>query len=303
MHLTEEQRCLLWLSAAKITPAHATMLAEAYGGVQGVWDAYGSHGGPEFPSQARKALSPLHSRAAMDSLIDRLEQKNVRLLFQGDERYPSQLAKLDGAPYLLYYAGSLDCLKCPCRAVGTRQPSAYGREMARMLTRGLCEAGVCVVSGLARGIDLAVHESALEAGGYTVGVLGSGINVPYPPEHRPLLRRIAGGIGLILSEYPLDAQPLPYHFPHRNRIISGLSLGVVFVEGRIKSGGIITVDAALSQGREVFAVPGCVGTTGAEGRIIFSGRVGASLPAPTTFWRIWALAPGPPHPNRMKWNA
>ena len=101
MHLTEEQRCLLWLSAAKITPAHATMLAEAYGGVQGVWDAYGNHGGPEFPSQARKALSPLHSRAAMDSLIDRLEQKNVRLLFQGDERYPSQLAKLDGAPYLL----------------------------------------------------------------------------------------------------------------------------------------------------------------------------------------------------------
>ena len=266
MHLTEDQRCLLWLSAAKITPAHATMLAEAYGGVQGVWDAYGSHGGPEFPSQARKALSPLHSRAAMDSLIDRLEQKNVRLLFQGDERYPSRLAKLDGAPYLLYYAGSLDCLERPMVAlVGTRQPSAYGREMAHMLTRGLCEAGVCVVSGLARGIDLAVHESALEAGGYTVGVLGSGINVPYPPEHRPLLRKIAGGIGLILSEYPLDAQPLPYHFPHRNRIISGLSLGVVFVEGRIKSGGIITVDAALSQGREVFAVPGCVGTTGAEG--------------------------------------
>ena len=170
MHLTEEQRCLLWLSAAKITPAHATMLAEAYGGVQGVWDAYGSPGGPEFPSQARKALSPLHSRAAMDSLIDRLEQKNVRLLFQGDEHYPSRLAKLDGAPYLLYYAGSLDCLERPMVAlVGTRQPSAYGREMAHMLTRGLCEAGVCVVSGLARGIDLAVHESALEAGGYTVG--------------------------------------------------------------------------------------------------------------------------------------
>jgi len=237
MHLTEEQRCLLWLSAAKITPAHATMLAEAYGGVQGVWDAYGCHGGPEFPSQARKALSPLHSRAAMDSLIDRLEQKNVRLLFQGDERYPSRLAKLDGAPYLLYYAGSLDCLERPMVAlVGTRQPSAYGREMARMLTRGLCEAGVCVVSGLARGIDLAVHESALEAGGYTVGVLGSGINVPYPPEHRPLLRKIAGGIGLILSEYPLDAQPLPYHFPHRNRIISGLSLGVVFGRTHQKRG-------------------------------------------------------------------
>ena len=266
MHLNEEQRCLLWLSAAKITPAHVTMLAEAYGGVQGVWDAYGSPGGPEFPSQARKALSPLHSRAAMDSLIDRLEQKNVRLLFQGDEHYPSRLAKLDGAPYLLYYAGSLDCLERPMVAlVGTRQPSAYGREMARMLTRGLCEAGVCVVSGLARGIDLAVHESALEAGGYTVGVLGSGINVPYPSEHAPLLRKIAGGKGLILSEYPLDAEPVPFHFPYRNRIISGLSLGVVFVEGEVKSGGMLTVHEALTQGREVFAVPGLVGTKGAEG--------------------------------------
>ena len=148
-----------------------------------------------------------------------------------------------------------------------------------------------------------MHESALEAGGYTVGVLGSGINVPYPPEHRPLLRKIAGGIGLILSEYPLDAQPLPYHFPHRNRIISGLSLGVVFVEGRIKSGGIITVDAALSQGREVFAVPAAWVQQARKARIIFSGRVGASLPAPTTFWRIWGLGPRPAAPERIKWNA
>ena len=266
MHLSEEQRSLLWLSAAKITPSHVTALAQAYGGPEGVWDAFGSRGGPEFPEQVRSTLSTLHSCHAMDGLIARLEQKNVRLLFRDDERYPGQLAKLDDAPYLLYYAGSLDCLKRPMVAlVGTRRCSAYGREMASMLARCLCDAGVCVVSGLARGIDLAVHESALEAGGYTVGVLGSGINVPYPPEHRPLLRKIAGGIGLVLSEYPLDARPLPYHFPHRNRIISGLSLGVVFVEGRIRSGGIITVDTALSQGREVFAVPGCVGTAGAEG--------------------------------------
>lgn len=266
MHLTEEQKCLLWLSAAKVTPMHVSSLAGAYGGVQGVWDAFGRHGGPEFPAQVLKVLASLHSRAAMDELIARLEERNVCLLFKDDVHYPCRLAKLDDAPYLLYYAGSLACLERPMVAlVGTRQPSAYGRDMARVLARGLCEAGVCVVSGLARGIDRAVHESALEAGGYTLGVLGSGINVPYPPEHRPLLRKIAGGIGLVLSEYPLDAQPLPYHFPHRNRIIAGLSLGVVFVEGRIKSGGIITVDAALAQGREVFAVPGCVGTVGAEG--------------------------------------
>ena len=231
MYLTEEQRCLLWLSAAKITPMHVTALAGTYGGAQGIWDAYGSPGGPAFPPQAEKALSALHVRGAMDDLIARLERKNVHLLYRQDERYPRQLGELDGAPYLLYYAGSLECLNRPMVAlVGTRQPSAYGREMARTLARGLCEAGVCVVSGLARGIDLAVHESALEAGGYTVGVLGSGINVPYPAEHRSLLRKIAGGIGLVLSEYPLDAQtaalsfsaPQPHHFgPEPGRGVCG----------------------------------------------------------------------------------
>lgn len=297
MYLTEEQRCLLWLSAAKITPDHVTALAGTYGGAQGIWDAYGSPGGPAFPPQAEKALSALHVRGAMDDLIARLERKNVHLLFRQDERYPRQLGELDGAPYLLYYAGSLECLNRPMVAlVGTRQPSAYGREMARTLARGLCEAGVCVVSGLARGIDLAVHESALEAGGYTVGVLGSGINVPYPAEHRSLLRKIAGGIGLVLSEYPLDAQPLPYHFPHRNRIISGLSLGVVFVEGRIRSGGIITVDAALSQGREVFAVPGCVGMAGAEGPNHILREGGRIVTCADDILEDLGLGPRPPVP-------
>ena len=149
MHLTEEQRCLLWLSSGKVTPPHAAMLAEAYGGPQGVWDAFGSQGGPDFPEQARRTLTQLHSRAAMDGLVARLEQKNVRLLFRDDERYPGGLAKLDDAPYLLYYAGSLDCLERPMVAlVGTRRSSAYGREMARILTRGLCDAGVCVVKAL-----------------------------------------------------------------------------------------------------------------------------------------------------------
>ena len=153
----------------------------------------------------------------------------------------------------------------PVGIVGTRKASAYGKGMAHSIARGLAEAGVTVVSGLARGIDGAAHQGALDADGITIGILGSGINVPYPSEHAPLLRKIAGGKGLILSEYPLDADPIPFHFPFRNRIISGLSLGIVFVEGEVKSGGMLTVHAALAQGREVFAVPGLVGTKGAEG--------------------------------------
>ena len=266
MILTAKEKCLLWLSSAEVTPARVTELSEYYHGAEGIWEAFGRHGGPSFQPGAEKALRRLHTPAALDDLLEALEKKNVRLLFADDARYPEQLRAIQDPPYLLYYAGRLGCLEHPMVGlVGARRASAYGCEMARMLAHGLAQAGVCVVSGLARGIDAAAHQGALDAGGRTVGVLGSGINVPYPPEHTPMLRKIAGGIGLVLSEYPLDAGPLPFHFPHRNRIISGLSRGVVFVEGRIKSGGMHTVSAALAQGREVFAVPGRVGFAGTEG--------------------------------------
>lgn len=266
MLLTAEQKCLLWLSAAEITPDRVSALIAQYGSAEGIWHAFGTAGGPAFQGVAQEVLESLHSRDAIDELHGTMERKNVKLLFQTDAAYPELLHSIQDPPYLLYYAGRLECLKYPMVAlVGTRRASSYGVEMTQMLARGLSEAGVCVVSGLARGIDGAAHEAVVNAGGRTVGILGSGINVPYPPEHTELLRKMAGGIGLVLSEYPLDAPPRTYHFPHRNRIISGLSQGVVFVEGRIKSGGMHTVHAALMQGREVFAVPGKVGAYGSEG--------------------------------------
>ena len=266
MLLTAEQKCLLWLSAAEITPDRLTALIQQYGSAEEIWNAFGKTSGPKFQDSAFQILESLHSRDAIDELHGRLERKNVKLLFQTDPAYPQQLMAIQDPPYLLYYAGRVECLSQPMVAlVGTRRPSTYGLEMAELLARGLSEAGICVVSGLARGIDGAAHEAVVKAGGRTVGILGSGINVPYPPEHTALLRKMAGGIGLVLSEYPLDAQPRAYHFPHRNRIISGLCMGVVFVEGRIKSGGMHTVHAALMQGREVFAVPGMVGSYGSEG--------------------------------------
>lgn len=266
MLLSAEQKCLLWLSNAEITAGHVQKLMEEYQSAEGIWQAFGKEHGPEFPVWADTILRKYHSRDALDDLQGQLDRKNVHLLFRGDENYPVLLDSIQDPPYLLYYAGRLGCLQNPMVAlVGTRRASRYGIDMASTLSTGLCNAGVTVVSGLARGIDAAAHEAALQAGGHTIGVLGSGINVPYPPEHTQLLRRIAGGIGLIISEYPLDAGPKAFHFPHRNRIISGLSQGVVFVEGKIKSGGMHTVHAALMQGREVFAVPGYVGTAGSEG--------------------------------------
>lgn len=264
--LTAEQKCMLWLSAAEVTPGKVQELLNRFGSLQEVWERFDKDEELRFHPAAKGVLSSMHSRDAVDELHGTLERKNVKLLFREDKAYPPLLGEIQDPPYLLYYAGKLDCLKRPMIAVvGTRRASAYGQEMASMISRGLCDAGMCVVSGLARGIDAAAHKAAVESGGHTIGVLGSGINVPYPPEHTELLRKIAGGIGLVLSEYPLNAEPRPYHFPHRNRIISGLSMGTVFVEGRIQSGGMHTVHAALIQGREVFAVPGKVGSYGSEG--------------------------------------
>ncbi len=266
MALTREQRRMLWLSAAEVTPDKLFVLLEAHGSFEGIWEAVGQGRTLGARGKGLQTLNALHSEAALDGLEARLEKTHVRLLFRQDPEYPELLGDIDDPPYVLYAAGDLKTLRCPMVAVvGTRLPSSYGRDLAFDIASGLAEAGVCVVSGLARGIDSAAHEGALKAGGPTLAVLGSGINVPYPPENTAMLRKIAAGGGLVVSEYPLDAEPLPYRFPHRNRVISGLSHGLLFVEGKVKSGGMLTVASALRQGRDVFATPGRIGASGAEG--------------------------------------
>lgn len=277
MELSLEQRRLLWLSSAEVSAAHVDSLLTEYGSAQAIWERFQDSASLRFTAKCRKLLDDLRCEERLDDLIRQLEMKHVHLLFRDDANYPILLKETSDSPYLLYYAGDLSCLRNPCVAiVGTRTPSDYGRHMAGKIADGLCRAGVTVVSGLARGIDYAAHQGALNAGGATIGVLGSGINNPYPAEHTPLMRQIARNNGLVLSEYPLDAKPLPFHFPYRNRIIAGCCVGVVFVEGRMKSGGMHTVTSALDQGREVFAVPGQTGYLGAEGPLAIM-REGARM--------------------------
>ena len=266
MRFTLEQRRLLWLSAAEITADRVQRLVEKRGSACALWEDYRLGEPLTANADAARMLARYHSDAAMDALCERIEKKNVTVLFQSDEAYPPLLKCIDDAPYVLYAMGDTGALRRPSVAVvGTRYPSGYGRNVARAMARGLCEAGVCVVSGLARGIDSSAHEGAIDAKGPTAAVLGSGVNVPYPFENLGLYRKIIDEAGVVLSEYPMDATPQTYHFPHRNRVISGLSHAVVFVEGKVKSGGMITVRTALDQGREVFAVPGCVGQDVSEG--------------------------------------
>lgn len=208
--------------------------------------------------------------------IRRAEQAGATLIPFSDASYPARLRMIADPPPLLYVKGEL-CAddERAVAVVGSRSASEYGQRVARHLCRDLASLGFTVVSGMARGLDGAAHEAALSAGGRTIAVLGSGVDRPYPPEHEKLYHRIREN-GAVVSELPMGTRPLAFNFPARNRLISGLSLGVVVVEATEKSGSLITAALALEQGREVFAVPGEVGASRTRGthRLI---RQGAKL--------------------------
>ena len=173
-----------------------------------------------------------------------------------DERYPAWLRAIPDPPAVLYCDGQIELQDRQAVAiVGTRQATSYGLRVTETLARELSQLGFTIVSGLARGIDAAAHRAALAAGGRTIAVLGCGVDIAYPPEHAPLQAEIAG-CGVVLTEFVHGTPPRPSHFPQRNRIISGLALGVLVVEADENSGSLITARFALEQGREVFAVPG-----------------------------------------------
>ena len=173
-------------------------------------------------------------------------------------RYPWLLATMEDPPLVLYiWGGPVDADEIAIAVVGSRRASAYGLAACHRFADALARRGASVVSGLARGIDAAAHRAALDAGGRTIAVLGSGLNRLYPSEHRRLAERIAAN-GAVISELPLDAPPLPGHFPMRNRVIAGMTLGTIVVEAAVRSGSLITARHALEQNREVFALPGSI---------------------------------------------
>ncbi|MBN2206446.1 MAG: DNA-processing protein DprA [Candidatus Aminicenantes bacterium] len=205
---------------------------------------------------ARLSSASTLDQAARD--LERAEKKGIALLLREDADYPPDLREIYDPPPLLMCAGRADALSRPGVAVvGSRRPSPYGRAVAERLARDLAGRGLVVTSGLALGIDAAAHWGALR-GGRTVAVLGSGLNVPYPKENRKLMETIVAGGGAVVSEFALDAQPLAFHFPLRNRVISGLSRALVVVEAARRSGSLISARLALEQNREVMAVPGNV---------------------------------------------
>ncbi len=206
-----------------------------------------------------------HALADEARLLGGLAKKKMALVLREDAQYPPLLRQIAHPPHLLYVYGETDLTdRFPVAVVGTRRASAYGLTHTREIAAELAQTGVCVVSGLALGIDAAAHTGALDGGGRTVAVLGSALDKPYPQENEPLMRRILESGGSVISEYAPGTPPSRYSFLQRNRIIAGMCLGTLVTEGPRRSGALNTATRTLESGREVFALPGNVDSPGAQ---------------------------------------
>lgn len=249
-------------------------ILEFFGSLETAWNAP-SEGllTAGLPPKVVENFITVRKQIDLDRVMKNLEAKGVKVLTIQDNDYPRRLKEINQPPPVLYIKGSVNVEDDWAVAiVGTRRVTPYGRQVANEIAQFLAQNGVTVVSGLARGVDAIAHQSAIRAGGRTIAVLGSGVDVIYPPEHSRLAGEISAQ-GAILSDYALGTKPDGINFPPRNRIISGLSLATIVVEAGETSGALITAEFAVEQGKEVFAVPGSILTPQSEGtnRLIEQG--------------------------------
>lgn len=246
----------------KIGPVRFKNLINFFGSAEKIWSAdFGElkQSGLEEEIileflEKRKGINP-------DAEMENMARHGIDALSEDDENYPKNLREIYDPPFLLYFKGNIKCLNnFNVAIVGTRKPTNYGKQAASLIASDLTLNKVTVVSGMAFGIDAIAHEAAVKNNGQTIGVLGSGIDEKsfYPSQNLRLMNEIIDKNGIIISEYPIGAISMPYNFPHRNRIISGISLGTVVVEAAEKSGSLITAKFALEQNRDVFAIPGSI---------------------------------------------
>lgn len=242
-----------------------------------------------MPARAAQFIFDGRARAAAEDESRRTQDTGGTFLTLGDDAYPDRLRNIYDPPPVLWVRGDAALLNRPGIAVvGTRQPSPYGAGMAEMLSRELASRRIAILSGMARGVDTAAHKGAIEAGGKTVAVWGTGIDVVYPKENKRLAERIVETGGAIISEFPLSTFPAPQNFPLRNRVLSGISIGVLVIEAGEYSGTRITARCAMEQNRDVYAVPGNVTNKNAWGPNTLI-KQGAKLTA--TWEDIWEELP------------
>lgn len=218
-------------------------------------------------SQALANMLQTLDDSRIKAMLEPYASKQIGMVTIYDEHYPVLLKQTNQPPWVLYTRGSVELMNRPSIAVvGTRTPTAYGRQSAEQLSASLSSAHICIVSGMARGVDSAAHEGAIRHPGGTIAVLGCSIDQIYPPENKALYLRLLKE-ALIVSEYPIGTKSHPGLFPQRNRIIAGLSLGVLVIEAALKSGSLITADQALEESRDIFALPGPISSPKSQGAL------------------------------------
>lgn len=268
-------------SLSKIGSARLHLLMEYFGEYEAAWENF-----DEWPQVLGNGIDYEEIRREREeldltALYEKFLLSDAKLITVDDASYPKRLLDIPEPPYALFYRGKLPADDDTTVAiVGSRRATAYGKEAAAYFANGFARSGAWVVGGMARGIDSAAHRAALDAGGKTIGVLGCGIDVVYPPENRQLYADAVQN-GCIISEYPLGTRPLAMNFPIRNRVISGLSRAVLVVEAGTKSGTQITVDYAKLQKRRIYAVPGSIFSVASVGtlRLIKSGVANVAVNA------------------------
>lgn len=251
-----------WLGISRVPyigPKRARLLLSAFGSLREAWMAdERSLRGAGLDEKAITSLKTTRAKLDLDLEMRRVTKAGAEIVTQEDARFPALLKQIADAPLLLYVRGALSEADSRALAiVGTRRATPYGRDVVSRLAETLVRHGVTIVSGLAHGIDAIAHRTALHNGGRTIAVLGCGIDQVYPRDHAALAEEMTRA-GAIVSEFPIGTKPDAHNFPRRNRIISGLSLGVLIAEAPEQSGALITATAALEQGRDVFAVPGSI---------------------------------------------
>lgn len=265
---TTERDLPYWIAFSRVPSVGRVrigLLEERFGSLEAAWEASASElGASGITPAVVSAIEQVRRVIEPERELEQVHNAGVTVLTWHDSAYPRAFRDIDDPPPILYAKGTLQPDdEVRVTVVGTRNPTVYGREVTRQLAGDLAESGVTVVSGLARGIDGIAHDTALQVGGRTIAVIGSGLDVVYPPEHRLLFDRIVDN-GAVLSEYPLGSKPEARHFPRRNRLLSGLSLGVLVVEAPRDSGARSTVEFALEQNREVLCVPGSIHSPASE---------------------------------------
>jgi len=265
--MTEREALLCLNAVSGLGNRKIRRLIDVFGSGQSVWrqGAASLRQVEGIGKQIAQNITGFDCRTFLCQEQEQMREHRIQALAFFDEGYPEYLRQTIDCPVVLYIRGHIAFLKNPgISIVGSRRASVYGTSAARLLAQQLARCGVSVISGMARGIDTAAHQGCLEAGGTTIAVLGSGLARIYPSENKMLSERIVQS-GCLVSEFPLATGPIAGNFPRRNRVISGLSAGVIVVEAARRSGALITSRCALEQGREVFAVPGKIGQSQAAG--------------------------------------